>query len=432
MARVEGSSPLPLKRVELRNFRCFESFEWSGIDPRFNVIVAPNGGGKTALLDAIAVGLAPFPRLRTKTIGWNIADWDVRRIAPDGGGTLRASADVQVMIDGGDPTLAWQVSRATSESSKTRTSQAVELTEAAQKAFAARADGWPLPVIAYYGTARLWGHQSLTRKRLGREIEDGYLDCLDPRASFRAFEEWVGAVAQDRHNEGSGTAARRQWEFLVWVLEQTLRPAGLKDFEYSATWQALLARSGDGPFLPVNWQSDGTRTLLGLVGDVARRICLLNGDIDGFDLRKTTGIVMVDEVDLHLHPAWQQQVVQALRQAFPRVQWIVTTHSQQVVSTVPRERVWEFHGEPESPHLENPQMQTEGEASSAVLASVFDVDPLPPSEWRDKLGLLDDRVDAPDSRELERLLEELRDHFGPTYPALRQWEARRRHRQRGV
>lgn len=432
MARVEVSSPLPLKQVELRNFRCFDSLQWSGIDPYFNVIVAPNGGGKTALLDAIAVGLAPFPRLRTKTMGWTIADWDVRRFAPDGGGTLRASADVQVRLKGGNPTLDWQVSRATSESSKTRTSEAFELTKAARQAFVARASGGPLPVIAYYGTARLWGHQSLTRKRLGREIEDGYLDCLDPRASFRAFEEWAGAVAQDRHNEGSGTAARHQWDFLVWVLEQTLRPADLKGFEYSATWQALLARSGDGPFLPVNWHSDGTRTLLGLVGDIARRICLLNGGIEDFDLRETRGIVMVDEVDLHLHPAWQQQVVEALCGAFPRVQWIVTTHSQQVVSTVPRDQVWEFHGDSENPHLQNPEMQTQGEVSSAVLATVFDVDPLPPGEWRDKLGRLDDLVDSPDGPELEGLLQELSDHFGPTHPALRQWEARRRHRQQGA
>ncbi|MGV1003218.1 MAG: AAA family ATPase [Candidatus Nanopelagicales bacterium] len=70
---------------------------------------------------------------------------------------------------------------------------------------------------------------------------------------------------------------------------------------------------------------------------MARRIYLLNSEIPSFDLRDAAGIVLVDELDLHLHPAWQRQVVSGVRTAVPALQRIFTTHSRQVVSTAPRQ-----------------------------------------------------------------------------------------------
>ena len=101
MSRTDWQGPFPIARVAVENFRCFTGLTWDAIDPQMNVIVAPNGGGKTALLDAIAVGLAPFVRYRARTGGWNITDWDVRRIRTSGGDTLRTSDDVLVSLQGG-------------------------------------------------------------------------------------------------------------------------------------------------------------------------------------------------------------------------------------------------------------------------------------------------------------------------------------------
>src|SRR5512133_2268754 len=87
--------------------------------------------------------------------------------------------------------------------------------------------------------------------------------------------------------------------------------------------------------LRVSYLSDGIRNLIGLVADLAHRAARLNPHLGADACRKCPGIVLIDEVDMHLHPAWQQVVVTLLRNAFPRVQFVLTTHSHLVASTVP-------------------------------------------------------------------------------------------------
>ncbi len=76
--------------------------------------------------------------------------------------------------------------------------------------------------------------------------------------------------------------------------------------------------------------------MLALVGDIAYRCYKLNAHLGEEAPQRTHGIVMIDEVDMHLHPSWQQTVLTDLCSAFPKLQFIVTTHSPQVLSTVRR------------------------------------------------------------------------------------------------
>jgi predicted ATP-binding protein involved in virulence len=424
---VDTESSIRLSSVAASNYRCFASLEWTGIHPSINVITAPNGKGKTALLDAVAVGLAPLPRFNSYTRGDKIEDPDVgrRRVGQQ---TLRTTSDVVIELTAelADRRATWRVERGHAPKNRTRTTPAEALRAFAADAWARRTvDAAPLPVVAYYGTSRLWASSRHTENRRGMEVSDGYRDCLDPRVDYQSFEAWVAAISHDRLNPASGTIARLDWDFLVGVLSAALAPVGLTQFEYSAGEQTLLAGAADQPMLPVRNQSDGIRTMLGMVGDVARRICLLNSGIPNFDVAQTPGVIMVDEVDLHLHPRWQQSVARALQTAFPRIQWILTTHSPQVVSTIPRDSVWIIDDETAS--LTHPEEQTEGARSGEVLAEVFQVDPLPDTDWREKLNRLDQLIDAPDD-EVQPLLAEVEQHFGAHHELLRLWRLRRRTR----
>ena len=80
--------------------------------------------------------------------------------------------------------------------------------------------------------------------------------------------------------------------------------------------------------------SDGVRGVVSLVADLAFRCMRLNSPIGEDAILETRGIVLIDEVDQHLHPGWQQRILQAIRRAFPNIQFIVTTHSPEVLSTV--------------------------------------------------------------------------------------------------
>ena len=76
--------------------------------------------------------------------------------------------------------------------------------------------------------------------------------------------------------------------------------------------------------------SQGEKSLLALVGDIARRLAMMNPALD--DPLKGEGIILIDEIDLHLHPRWQRNIVRRLRETFPKCQFILTTHSPVVIS----------------------------------------------------------------------------------------------------
>lgn len=79
--------------------------------------------------------------------------------------------------------------------------------------------------------------------------------------------------------------------------------------------------------MPVGMLSDGHRSTLGMVADIAYRMALLNPALGGRVVNETPGVVLIDEVNLHLHPLWQARILGDLRDIFPRVQFIVTTHA---------------------------------------------------------------------------------------------------------
>ena len=85
--------------------------------------------------------------------------------------------------------------------------------------------------------------------------------------------------------------------------------------------------------------SDGFRSILSMVADLAYRMVRLNPFLGRRAILDTPGIVLIDEIDMHLHPSWQQTVLLDLQKAFPKVQFIVTTHSPQVLGSVPPDSI---------------------------------------------------------------------------------------------
>jgi hypothetical protein len=92
--------------------------------------------------------------------------------------------------------------------------------------------------------------------------------------------------------------------------------------------QPVLALTRGGQVLPFSYLSEGERTTVAMVADIARRLSLLG---EAEDPLQTEATVLVDEIELHAHPAWQRQLVSGLRRVFPNVQWVWTTHSPIVV-----------------------------------------------------------------------------------------------------
>ena len=137
--------------------------------------------------------------------------------------------------------------------------------------------------------------------------------------------------------------------------------------------------------MPVEILSDGVRNAISMVADLAFRAYKLNPHLGANAALETPGVALIDEVDMFLHPSWQQTIIASLRKAFPKVQFIVTTHSPQVLSTVNRECIRLLGRAPTGKWFAVlPDQELKGVESELALLDAMHVNPIPPiaeAQW---------------------------------------------------
>lgn len=397
--------------IRLKNYRCFADLPVE-LHPQMTVLVAPNGQGKTTVLDAIKVALWPFVAgfdmgsTTNDITGIHIDDVRLVPVRPHEmdwrtPSEIKAEGfiDLQQLIreavlepcpetwPEADRLRPWDSVRSrekVKKGSKTKDGlglrvfnerdaengfKLVNTWSTGLHKFAQRlqnrifqgqlAQPDSLPMLGYYGTGRLWSQKKLTatHESSGPESQSrtfAYRDCLDPASSFKHFSTWFKRVflslreAQIQKLEKSlspdeaglppGLVAPVR--AVQSAVNAILQPhTGWHTLEFSIQYEELVLNHDSLGKLKVSQLSDGIRNMLALVGDIAYRCYKLNAHLGEDAARLTQGIVMIDEVDMHLHPEWQQTVLTDLMAAFPRLQFIVTTHSPQVLSTIRRENI---------------------------------------------------------------------------------------------
>jgi predicted ATP-binding protein involved in virulence len=165
--------------------------------------------------------------------------------------------------------------------------------------------------------------------------------------------------------------------------------------------------------------SKGQQVLLSLIADISRRLTMLNPSL--INPLNGQGVVLIDEIELHLHPEWQQIVVSTLLSTFPNIQFIISTHSPQVLSTVDKRCVRYFAGDDEFGNtlVKVPDFQTKGVKSGNILANVMDVDPVP--RYLGEVKMLEhfsEHLSNNDKSSAVQLLEHIVKHFGETHPVV--------------
>jgi predicted ATP-binding protein involved in virulence len=236
-----------------------------------------------------------------------------------------------------------RTSRADAKNVKTAAEAAVQQAQ--------KGDKVTLPLISYYGTGRLWqepkdmkvGHDATVTKGkapqdLDHDSDDladsfnsrlaGYRFSIDPRCSPKELLRWLKFEQEIAHAEKKES---RQFRVVKAAIQSSVE--GCKKVDYHPRLGLLLDIEGQ-PRLPFSALSDGQRNMLAMVGDLAFKAAQLNPHLGDDVLKLTPGIVLIDELDLHLHPWWQQHVAEDLRTAFPEVQFIATTHSPFVVQSM--------------------------------------------------------------------------------------------------
>ncbi|MEN9425281.1 MAG: hypothetical protein RL122_2664 [Pseudomonadota bacterium] len=400
-----------INSLELKNFRAFESLSIDFHD-NLTVLVAKNGEGKTSVIDAVAIALTPFVQGFDDIKGRSFERDDVRlyqvrktrsnemEYAVDGT-TIKTEATFYQLGN-----VEWVRQRSSTKQNKGKdknTSQLIELAHDLQNSIRTIevAEKTILPLVALYGTNRLWSEKAT--KETDFDITSrtiGYSACLNSSTDFKSFEKWfiywafsslshkaelLGRAVEElqanarnqtrKTNNYRNIKNRLDTEFDGYIasiqhaLNICLKITGWQKINYDFGKQEIVGVHPKNGMLPIHLLSDGVRSMIALVADIAFRATKLNPHLGAEASCKTPGIVLIDEVDMHLHPEWQQLVLGGLTAAFPEIQFIVTTHSPQVLTTVPPECIRELSRDGDNVHVIIPEFSL-GAESPYVLESI--------------------------------------------------------------
>ena len=377
-----------VSKIRMRNFRCYTDFTME-FSPNLTVIVAENGKGKTAILDGLAIAMAPylaaFSGIRTRNIQSN----DVRMVLEVA--TSRKELQIQrmkyllpvvlemeVLGTDGKP-YSWKrelktvKGRTSSVTAKFIADYGKKVVEELNRPNDADII---LPVLGYYGTSRMWNDSVLLkRKDVDLSRTSGYVECLEPSGSYNTFAQWFryaseSALEYDRIIAEKHLDAKNPYKNILNAVNRAIitciESMGWNDLKYSFAAQNLLICHPQKGELPLDAMSDGARSVISMAADIAYRMARLNPDLGEEVTLKTPGVILIDEVDMHLHPSWQQTVVNDLRKAFPSVQFIVTTHSPQVLTSVPADCIRILRWDNDLVDIEEPVFSLGAESSQLL------------------------------------------------------------------
>lgn len=405
-----------LKHMKVRNFRSFRELDVS-FDRNLTILIGSNGAGKSTVLEAVRVSLGAF-LTGFKSVKSNaIARNDVRVETIKKGSTYVNHECYPVTVysaveTGKGEYIPWGRCL-NSAKGRTTVGDSRDIMRYAET-LAAGEESTILPVVAYYGTGRLWAEKK-TRKVDRIKTHDkylGYRDCLEAEASGRILYKWIEDLTYTELQEGERLPELEAVRNALAQCYQGVDPGAKKvRVKYSVKLKDIEVtketESGDVRSIPLSLMSDGIRITMMLVADIACRMAQLNGHLYDDVLSKTDGVVLIDEVDMHLHPAWQSRILGDLMRIFPLVQFIVTTHSPTVLANISDKHVLVLSGDKAEPS----RVKTYGRNISAVLREIMGVQPRP-QEIIDKLNWLDSLIDDGEYDKAHEILTEVRDILG--------------------
>lgn len=324
-----------LKKIHIKNYKAIEDISIE-LKPGVNLLIGDNGAGKTSVLEGIAVALGGIFVNVVGVTAKNIVKDDVRmKIKPLG--------DSSTSIEFCEPVSTGCTLYVTESQSFSWNRVKKEVSAAHTKIDNKDVCAWMkkltncsdtnLPLISFQSAARAW---RVRRGDFGTELKKklddrrcGYIGCLDSSMDVKSIQQWClkqEIVASNKKNV-------REYEMFKNIVASFMKEINELDaipfIYYSPQFDELVYKE-DKVEMPISKLSAGYQSLLWMVMDLAYRVCMLNPELEGREQIK--GIVLIDEIDLHLHPKWQWNVIDALRKTFTGVQFVIATHSPIVIS----------------------------------------------------------------------------------------------------
>ena len=191
------------------------------------------------------------------------------------------------------------------------------------------------PLVLYLSSARLWNENRTNEMERIPNRMDAYQRCLDKKRSSQSAFEYIKLLGNLASEENDGIplpAYKIIMEAVRYSVKEELEEG--QKVIYSSRYGEIAIKNADGTVIDFSALSDGYRNVIKIVTDIATRMCILNPYLGDKTLKETPGIVVIDELDLSLHPTWQKRIVRILKELFPKVQFICATHSPFIIQSL--------------------------------------------------------------------------------------------------
>lgn len=325
-----------LEKITLKNYKAIEELEIT-LTPGINLLIGDNGVGKTSVLEGIAVALSGLfvnvPGVKTK----NIVKEDVRMLIETAGDSSTSVTYCEPISAGcslktcDEKVFLWN--RVKEEMSSTHT----KIDDKDVCIWMKKMTNQPnaiLPLISFQSAARVW---KVKRGDFGTELKKklddrrcGYIGCLDSSMDVKSIQQWCMKQEVTAINKGKQIGEYETFKSIISTFMKEINELDeAPEIYYSPQFSELVYKDKNEE-MAISKLSAGYQSLLWMIMDLAYRVCLLNPELR--DISQIKGIVLIDEIDMHLHPKWQWNIIKALSTTFPNIQFIIATHSPIIIS----------------------------------------------------------------------------------------------------
>lgn len=400
---------MKVKRLRMQSFRGIGdlTLEFDLTEPI--VLIGINGVGKSSILDALSLLLSRF----MEWIGGVYLKDEVRVFSEldISNKDILTKLNITILLGGGEDN--WEISRSRNGVSQDSMHEMIRSAANAIWRHWQNEPQYNLPLAVYYPVNRAVLDISLDipNKTQFKQI-DAYEKALTgSRNDFAVFFQWF-RNREDLESEllrDNRTYQDSQLEAVRQAIS-SLIPSFSKLRVRRSPLRMTVIKKGEE--LIVNQLSDGEKCLLAMVGDLARRLAIANPGLT--EPLEGEGVVLIDEIELHLHPKWQRKIIPALTRTFPNCQFIVTTHSPQVISQVQPEGIYILEKTDEGVVAKRPESSF-GRDSNRILEDLMGV-PARPQKIKESLLELFRLIDGGNIEGARQLRQQLANEIGADEP----------------
>lgn len=343
---------MKIKRLKVRNYRALDDTEII-FRPGFNLIVGVNGAGKSSLLDAVRINMNQlwpnfFGKKSPKTnLGFDVNDIQINK----------DFLTTELELNFNDESYKYKIIKYLTDVPNRNSST---LTDSESQVFKSHeVNTKNLPLFLFLSVDRSRATNKVTT--INKNTHSGWSEVFNKNRGLNIQEiaSWF-AVKSELAKENTSSLNYLHITILNEVLSSLLPEYHKWDYEMKrekdkpVTYDLIMYKNvkvkridkegntfyEDESRKLYSWQlSDGERSIISIIFDISRRLILLNPD-EKDPISKASGIVLIDEIDLHLHPRWQRELTKALPRIFKDLQFICTTHSPQVIGETPTNHVY--------------------------------------------------------------------------------------------